>query len=93
MSDIPELDRLIEEHAVFRANIAWDRSERMQLTFFRVFFACLATAVASVVFALNFSSLIAWVGGLATFVLSFTVLKRFLPDPPFRDPFKKYKYM
>ena len=90
MSDIPELDRLIEEHAVFRANMAWDRSERMQLAFLRVFLACLATTIASGL-AVTVSSLLAWAVGISTFMVSFAVLRRVVPNPPFRDPFKRYK--
>ncbi len=91
MSDIPELDRLIEEHAVFRANMAWDRSERMQRTFLRFFLACLATTIASGL-AMTVSSLLAWAVGISTFMVSFAFLRRVVPNPSFRDPFKRYRY-
>ena len=92
MSDIPELDRLIEEHAVFRTNKAWDRSERMSRTMLRVAVACLLAIVTSGL-ALTFSSLLAWAVGISTFMASFAVLGRVVPNPPFRDPFKRYRYM
>lgn len=83
MSDVPELDKLLAEHENYTRNMRWTRRERFftaslrfTLLFFFGFFAVL---------------LFGWVGWLLTpFV--YPVLKQFIPDPKWRDPFARYTY-
>jgi hypothetical protein len=85
MSDVPELDKLLDDHHIFKQNIAWERSERRWMFSVRLI---LAGAIAAV-----FSVFSHWAFGLALFPF---VLKSFFlafPDPPRKDPFVRYKRM
>jgi hypothetical protein len=84
MSDVPELDKLIEEHAVFKFNTAWDRRERRFLAALRI------TLTAAMVALL--CGLVGWLG-LLTLPIIWSRLNRIIPNPPYRDPFKRYRYM
>lgn len=84
MSDVPELDKLLEEHAVFKFNTAWDRRERRFLMALRIALAASLIAV--------FCLLGGWLG-LTLVPVIWPIMKHLIPDPPYRDPFKRYKYM
>lgn len=84
MSEVPELDRMLDEHHVFRSNISWERSEKIQVALSRFFLLLLA---------LLFSLLV--LGPFCIFVVLFLpyllqFVKIILPDPPKRDPFVRY---
>jgi hypothetical protein len=83
MSDVPELDRLLEEHDIFKLNVAWDRRERLFLMIIRIFILVFSTFMMCLLF-----------GCLGIFTL---FLAKFMwiivPNPPFKDPFKRYNYM
>lgn len=81
MSDVPELDRLIEEHEVFRHNIRWEANERFQMLLCRIgllaAFALIGIALAGPAVLLCIP--LVWRG-----------LWALIPDPPRRDPFRRY---
>ena len=84
MSDVPELDKLLDEHHIFKTNISWERAERLQLFILRVVLAVCVTVFAVLA--------IGWLGvGLFPFV--FKSLTLMFPDPPRKDPFVRYKRM
>lgn len=82
MSDVPELDRLIEQHEVFQRNMAWERMERFQTFGFR----CQVCAVIA-------AAIVLFVGpiGLAALPLAWPLAVRFVPEPKRRDPFARYR--
>jgi hypothetical protein len=84
MSDVPELDKLIEEHAVFKFNAEWDRRNRLQLAALRAFLTAVSVAICCLA--------VGWPGLLALPFIS-PAMGRLIPDPPRRDPFKRYKCM
>lgn len=84
MSDVPELDALLEEHKIFKFNTAWDRAERTQLAILRFM----------IVFSVSvFACLLVGVTGIVVVTPMLFAVKKFIPNPPWRDPFKRYKYM
>jgi hypothetical protein len=84
MSDVPELDELIEEHQVFRTNMQWRRREILWVALFRLHITVLAALCLLLAFGL-------W--GLAGVPLAWCwACKTFQPPPP-RDPFRRYKVM
>lgn len=81
MSDVPELDRIIEDHKIFKSNMEWERSERMTLAGFRVMIAIVPTIM-----------LVMLLGAAGLLILPPLWLSclRLIPDPPRRDPFVRY---
>lgn len=81
MSDVPDLDRLLEEHAIFRTNMDWHRRDqtavfimRCALSFFFLFFAC---------------AVFRW-WGLLLLPIVWAAVAQFMPMPVLRDPFRRY---
>lgn len=83
MSDVPELDKLLEEHRVFKFNTAWDRRDRWFLASLRIFLT------AAIVFAV--CGIEGWLGLIALPII-WPFMNYFIPNPPYRDPFKRYNY-
>lgn len=84
MSDVPELDRLLEEHVTFQSNMRWYRTEQQMAFWLRLVLAALAAipvCMASVVL------------GLVVFGGVFKVLQFIIPQPKMRDPFVRYRSM
>jgi hypothetical protein len=46
MSDVPELDKLLEDHHIFKQNIAWERNERWMMLVLRLVLAVCMTGFA-----------------------------------------------
>lgn len=84
MSDVPELDKLLDEHHIFKTNISWERAERLQLFILRVVLAVCVTVFAVLA--------IGWLG-VVLFPFVFKSLTLMFPDPPRKDPFVRYKRM
>ena len=84
MSDIPELDRLIDEHANYKRNMAWNRNEEASILFMRL----LITAMVSL-------AIMAFVGvsGLVAAPVLWDFTEIAFPKPQRRDPFKRYRAM
>jgi hypothetical protein len=84
MSDVPELDRLIEEHEIFRRNMQWEARERARAGISRVAIQAAIVSLAAIV-----------VGPLAVLCIPLTWkwIKSAVPDPPRRDPFRKYRVL
>lgn len=97
MSDVPELDRLLEEEANIRRNRAWDKRDR----FFNLTLACM---ILSVLICLPASLLLGEIGIFISTALffaailpalagaAFELLNALLTPPPRRDPTKRYNY-
>ncbi len=84
MSDVPELDRLIEDHEVFRANMRWNQRDAMFTALIRLQIIGLVA-----LFACGFFG----IAGLAALPFAWQwVCKEFQPPPP-RDPFRRYRVM
>jgi hypothetical protein len=84
MSDIPELDRLIDEHANYKRNMAWNRQEELLILSARLGI----TAVLS----LGLVAIVGISGAVVAPVLwDFTEMA--IPKPQKRDPFKRYRSM
>lgn len=81
MSDVPELDRLIEEHENFRRNVRWDRMDRI---FYAFMSAQIFVAISLVAFII-----LGWLG-LALVPLVWSRVKGSMPKPAYRDPFRRY---
>jgi hypothetical protein len=81
MSDVPELDRLLDEHENYRRNMAWNRNEVAAILFTRV----TITAILSL-------AIMALLGSVALAAIpviwKFTAIA--LPQPQPRDPFNRY---
>lgn len=79
MSDIPELDRLLEDHHVFKSNVQWERRER--------FFVILSRALLS--FAVVFLAFLMTNSVLSVLVLwpAAKFAERVIPMPQWRNPF------
>lgn len=84
MSDVPELDRLLDEHANYRRNMAWNRQEAAFILTMRLGVTVLLTA--ALVGIVGISGAIA-----AAVVWDFTEIA--MPKPQRRDPFKRYRAM
>ncbi len=84
MSDVPELDRLLEEHATFQANMRWYRTEQQMVFWLRI-------TIAAVV-AIPFCVVSGWLA-LLVFVVAFKALQFTIPQPQLRDPFVRYRRM
>lgn len=84
MSDVPELDRILDEHRVFRSNISWEKSERNRIALSRLFLLSLLILFPIIVFGPF--------GLLALLFLPYfcRLIKIVLPDPARRDPFVRY---
>jgi hypothetical protein len=81
MSDVPELDRMLEEHETFRRNVDWMRLEHQH--YFG--FLCMVSAVGIAVLYgfLGFAA-------AASFPLVWRLAKSVVPRPVWRDPFQRY---
>lgn len=83
MSDIPELDRLLDEHEIFRRNMDWHWRQMVGCVMLRC----------AVAFCLMFI-----ICGMARFwgllALPFVCagVAKFIPKPILRDPFRRYMY-
>ena len=84
MSDVPELDRLIDEHENYRRNVAWNRGEAAFVLSMRL--GITAVLAAAVVGLVGISGLVA-----APVIWDFTQMA--VPKPQARDPFKRYRVM
>jgi hypothetical protein len=84
VSDVPELDKLLDEHKIFKTNIAWDRRERLWLALMRI---------ALVVVGVTVTCLLCGVYGVAVLPALLYFVKTFIPNPAWRDPFQRYNYM
>lgn len=84
MSDVPELDRLLEEHFVFKTNMQWHKTECQMVWWLRVTLAAM--------FAIIFCVVSIWLG-LVAFVAAFKALQLIIPQPRLGDPFKRYRRM
>ncbi|NDD52363.1 hypothetical protein EBZ39_00525 [bacterium] len=93
MSDVPELDKLLDEHHIFKTNISWERAERLQLFILRVVLQLFILRVVLAVCVTVFAVLaIGWLG-VVLFPFVFKSLTLMFPDPPRKDPFVRYKRM
>jgi hypothetical protein len=81
MSDMPELDRLLEEHAVFKSNMEWYRRECWSVWLFRLL-PCL--------FVIPVVLLVGPLGFLFLFLV-FPLMRRVFPDPKLGDPFRRFR--
>jgi hypothetical protein len=84
MSDVPELDRLLDEHETYRRNMAWNRQEAVFVLAMRLGVTVLLTVV--IMGIVGISGAIA-----APIVWDFTEMA--MPKPQKRDPFKRYRPM
>lgn len=84
MSDIPELDRLIEEHENYRRNVWWNRQDAM-------FYAMCRFQIAALI-SLPLALIIGPIG-LAVIPFVWSWARSAFPSPPPRDPFRRYKAM
>jgi len=84
MSDVPELDRLLDEHENYRRNMAWDRKEAAFVVVSRLGLTVLLSA-----------GLVAIDGiyGVLVIPMLWVVSGMVFPKPQRRDPFKRYRSM
>lgn len=98
MSEIPELDRLLEEAENVRFNTQWDRTDRfMRRTLGCFILSMLLTLVLGGLFgksgvAFGLGCALLSVMPVLWFAL-YVLLRGCFTDPPPRDPTKRYKYM
>jgi len=97
MSDIPELDRLIEEAELVRRNVQWERTDRfMRRTLGCVVVCALLTIPLGVVFGPTgvAAGLIAVLMTTAPIFVAaiYAILRECFSDPPRKDPTKRYRY-
>lgn len=83
VSDVPELDRLLDEHDNFRRNVLWDRRDRAFVVWARAGFIGFVASLCSIAFG-------AW--GLVVVPVLIPVVCRMLPTPRRRDPFARYQF-
>jgi hypothetical protein len=81
MSDVPELDRMLEEHETFRRNVGWMRLEHQHYFGFLCMVSAVGIAVLYGVFGFAAVALFPLVWRLAEYVV---------PRPVRRDPFQRY---
>jgi hypothetical protein len=81
MSDVPELDRMLEEHETFRRNVGWMRREHQHYWGFLCMVFAVGIAVLYGVFGFAAVALFPLVWRLAEYVV---------PRPVRRDPFQRY---
>lgn len=81
MSDVPELDRLIEEHAIFKTNMRWNRQEALFHGLVHFTLALSASLVPVIIIG-------PW--GLALFPVIWRWVCAAFPKPAPRDPFRRY---
>lgn len=98
MSDIPELDRLIDEAENVKRNNEWDRMDRFfrrSLGYFML--SALSMLPLSLVFGKTGAAMGAVCAVLSAVpllcVACYTLLHDCFTDPPRRDPTKRYKRM
>jgi hypothetical protein len=84
VSDVPELDRLIEQHKVFQYNIRWEAHERTRTRLLRLLALTMIVSVPTML-----------VGPAALLIapVAWKWLRSAIPDPPRRDPFRRYRVM
>jgi len=84
VSDVPELDRLIEDHEVFRTNMRWNQRDA-------IFTALLRLQIIGLValFTWGFFGL----AGLAALPFVWQWVCKELKPPKPRDPFRRYRAM
>lgn len=97
MSDVPELDRLLEEAELVRRNLQWERTDR----FMRVSLGCVVVcALLTIPLGVLFGK-IGIAAGLVAVLFSaapifgaavYMILRECFAAPPKRDPTKRYKY-
>lgn len=98
MSEIPELDRLIEEADNVRHNTAWDWQDRLfRRSMGCAFISLLSLPVLAMLFGKSGAvvSMVALLLSIApVFALgAYVVLHECFTDPQPRDPTKRYKHM
>ena len=81
MSDVPELDKLLEEHKNFRHNIEWYRRDMYTYFFMRLNIGIVIVAPLAVI-----------CGPLVVLAVPFVwkLTERMVPKPVLRDPFRRY---
>ena len=84
MSDVPELDRLIEDHEVFRTNMRWNQRDAMFTALLRLQITALVSFCLWAV--LGFA-------GLAGVPVVWRLVCKELQPPAPRDPFRRYRAM
>jgi hypothetical protein len=84
VSDVPDLDRLIEEHEVFRTNMRWNQRDAMFTALIRLQITALVSFCLWAVFGLS---------GLAGVPLVWRWACKELQPPAPRDPFRRYRAM
>lgn len=84
MSAVPELDRLLEEHEIFKSNIAWDRMGRRLIFITRAVISTALTVVALAIFGAF---------GIIVWPMAYKLLSLLFPYPAYRNPFIRYKRM
>jgi hypothetical protein len=97
MSAVPELDRLLDEHATVKKNKRWAQRERLHRRAFGCMLLCVLTFFPLVLFFGDIGAFIC--GGVMLFCLApiltsavFDLLTVCFTDPPPRDPTKRYTY-
>jgi len=97
MSDVPELDRLLEEAELVRRNVQWERTDRfMRRTLGCVVVCALLTIPLGVIFGRTGVA----VGVVAVLMTTapilaaavYMIIRECFNDPPRKDPTKRYKY-
>ena len=83
MSDVPELDKLLEEHKIYQQNMWWQRQEIMNRAVYQV--------VIAVLFSIAFLPLGLFV--LVAFPVFWWLAGYMLPPVTRLDPFKRYRSM
>ena len=84
MSDVPELDRLIEEHETLRTNMRWNQRDAMFTALLRLQITALVSFCLWAV--LGFA-------GLAGVPVVWRWVCKELQPPAPRDPFRRYRAM
>jgi hypothetical protein len=97
MSDVPELDRLLDERANVKKNKQWEWRDRLHRRAFGCMLLCVLTFFPLVFLFGDVGAFIC--GGVMLFCLApilaaavFEVLAECFKDPPPRDPTKRYHY-
>jgi hypothetical protein len=84
VSAVPELDRLIEEHEIFRANMRWNQRDAMFTALIRLQITALVSFCLWAVFGF---------AGLAGVPVVWRWVCKELHPPAPRDPFRRYRAM
>lgn len=98
MSDVPELDRLIDEHELAKRNADWDRHDafcrRLTGYMMLVVLVMLPAALVFGLYGIYFCALVfvSVVVAFLGYALVDLLKDMFTPAPP-RDPTRRYKHM